>query len=251
MNKIASSDSDSWSLKTKTFRQCDVVGPADTGVAKHCIAIIFARIRSNCSPSNTRSLYAQQQCCEISRQLRSTTVLWDLKTVTINNSVVRSQDSYAQQQCCEISRQLRSTTVLWDLKTVTLNNSAVRSQDSYAQQQCCEISRQLRSTTVLWDLKTVTLNNSAVRYQDSYAQQQCCEISRQLHSWQTFSRLFFFWHRISFQLPQQPDNGRHIEPGEYFPQYQTSFLRDSSNIIFRHSLYPFLQKYYIPFRTVS
>jgi len=68
----------------------------------------------------------------------------------------------------------------------------VRSQDSYAQQQCCEISRQLRSTTVLWDLKTVTLNNSAVRYQDSYAQQQCCEISRQLHSWQTFSRLFFF-----------------------------------------------------------
>jgi len=37
------------------------------------------------------------------------------------------------------------------------------------------------------------------------------------------------------------DNGYYIEPGEYMPQYQTSFIRDSSNIIFRRSLYPCLQ----------
>ena len=43
------------------------------------------------------------------------------------------------------------------------------------------------------------------------------------------------------QLPQKPENQRHIEPGESMPQYQNTFLRDSSNIIFRHSLYPFLQ----------
>jgi len=47
MNKIVSSDFDSWSLKNKSFHQCDIFGRADTGVAIHRIAIIFLRTCSN------------------------------------------------------------------------------------------------------------------------------------------------------------------------------------------------------------
>jgi hypothetical protein len=129
VNQIASSDSDSWSLKIKSFYQCDVVGRAETGVVKHLIAIIFLRICGTCSPSNTMSLYPHQRRCQISRQS---------------------------------------------------------------------------------------------------------------HSWQIFLRLFV-WHRVSLQLPQQLDNGRYIMPGENMPQYQNSFLRDSSKITFRRNLYPCLQ----------